>query len=118
MSYFGSPTFIQNKIKNFSHQECNTDENPNFIESSMVYSTRTDDNVEDYDIKHTFDSKEYSIAHTLDLLYVDRNTQQVAVDGNNKEHAVFLKLEPEQLRLEQLVHISEIADSNTPCVEG
>ena len=27
MSYFGSPTFIQNKIKNFSHQECNTDEN-------------------------------------------------------------------------------------------
>lgn len=27
MSYFGSPTFIQNKIKNFSHQECNTEEN-------------------------------------------------------------------------------------------
>jgi beta-1,4-mannosyl-glycoprotein beta-1,4-N-acetylglucosaminyltransferase len=40
LSYFGDVSFIQNKVKNFSHTECNTDEitSPEYIQSCIANS--------------------------------------------------------------------------------
>ncbi len=90
--------------------ECNTANDPNYVNSRMVSSTNTQNNVNPYDIKHSYSSKDYSLTHTLNSIYVDQDTSHTAESVSNQEYATFLKLGPDQLKLEELVHLSEISD--------